>query len=197
MSAEPEDVSGLVRAAVAGDREAWESIVARYTPLLMSVLRGYRLAEDDIRDITQTVWLRLVSHLDALREPRALPGWLITTTRNETIRTLKLISRTKPVAAIFDSPGSLSDEHSLDEDLLRVERREALLEALAELNDRDRELLILVSTDPPIPYVDIGKRLNIPVGSIGPTRARALAKLRSCPSLVALNGEARVTAERR
>jgi RNA polymerase sigma factor (sigma-70 family) len=191
------DVPELVRAAASGDRGAWEAIVLRYTPLLMSVLRGYRLPEDDLRDIAQTVWLRLVEHLDTLREPRALPGWLITTTRNETIRTLKVQAKTRPVAVIFDADGPDSDSGSLDEDLLRIERREALLEAFAELTDRDRELLILLTADPPVPYADIGRKLSIPVGSIGPTRARALAKLRACPSLVALGSTARINAERR
>lgn len=194
MDDEP-DVSELVQAAVLGDGKAWEGIVQRYSPLLMSVVRGYRLSETDVRDIAQTVWLRLVEHLADLREPRALPGWLITTTRNEAIKTLKVLARTTPVD--FFETGARDDGDAIDEDLLRVERREALLEAFAELGDRDRELLILLTADPAVPYAEISRKLNIPIGSIGPTRARALAKLRACPSLVALSDAAAITTERR
>jgi len=126
-----EAVTELVLGAAAGDREAWEALVRRFTPLLMSVVRGYRLPEDEVRDIAQTVWLRLVEHLAALREPRALPGWLITTARNEALRLLKARTRTLPVAVVFDSEEHTSEKGSIDEDLLRIERREALLEAFA------------------------------------------------------------------
>lgn len=182
------DVAELIHSALLGEGEAWESIVNRYTPLLMSVLRGYRLRETDVSDIAQTVWLRLVEHLGDLRQPRALPGWLITTARNEAIKTLKSNVRSTPVDQI-DSAAYAGDVlvESIDDDLLRTERREALLEAFADLCDRDRDLLILLSADPAIPYVEISRRLNIPIGSIGPTRARALAKLRTSQALVALS----------
>ena len=187
------DVAELIERAVEGDADAWQGIVHRYTPLLMSVLRGYRLCEADLRDITQTVWLRLVEHLSDLREPRALPGWLITTTRNEAIKTLRSNQRATPVDS---AEMVIKDDVALDDDLLRVERREALLEAFAELNDLHRELLTLLSADPAVPYAEISARLHIAVGSIGPTRARALDKLRQCPSLKALGDSIPVSLRR-
>ncbi len=194
MDDEGPEVAELVVAAMRGDGAAWDEIVQRYTPLLMSVLRGFRLPEADVRDIVQTVWLRLVEHLGGLREPRALPGWLVTTTRNEAIKTLKARSRSMPLD-VFEGRDA-NDGVSIDEDLLRVERREALLEAFAELGHRDRELLVLLTADPAVPYAEISRRVGIPIGSIGPTRARALSKLRACPSLVALSDATVIVTER-
>jgi RNA polymerase sigma factor (sigma-70 family) len=195
MDDEP-GVTDLVRAATDGDAAAWDALVARYTPLVLSIVRGYRLQESDVRDIFQTVWLRLVEHLRNLREPRALPGWLITTSRNESLRTLKLQARMRPVPVVFESDAALSaEDRSIEDDLLRVERREAVLEAFAELGDRDRELLRLLAADPPVPYVEISQQLHMSIGSIGPTRARILTKLREHPSVAALS-DAVAAAER-
>ena len=186
MENEP-TVTALVEAAVRGDQAAWGGIVERYTPLLMSVLRGYRLREDDLRDVAQTVWLRLVEHLGHLREPRALPMWIITTAKNESVRVLKARARTQPFSAVYEDDADVPqtpDTEDLDAALLRDERRTALLAAFAELSSRDRELLTLLVADPPIPYAEISSRLEMPIGSIGPTRARVLAKLRGSASLV-------------
>ena len=79
-------VTWLVDAAAAGDEQAWQEIVHRYTPLLGSVIRSFRLSAQESQDIAQTVWLRLVEHLSGLREPRALPMWIITTSRREARR---------------------------------------------------------------------------------------------------------------
>ncbi|MET0694980.1 MAG: sigma-70 family RNA polymerase sigma factor [Propionibacteriaceae bacterium] len=183
MDSEQEDsgpsVTELVQAAVAGDQQAWDALVARYSPLLMSVLRKYRLGNDDIHDIAQTVWLRMIENLGNLREPRALPSWIITTARNESLRVLKAGARTRPFSSMFDGEAPMPDKgEAVDDDLLLAERREALLEAFAELSDRERELLTLLVADPAVPYVEIGRRLGMAVGSIGPTRARILGKLR-------------------
>lgn len=191
MEDEP-TVPELVQAAVRGEQSAWAAIVERYTPLLMSVLRGYRLGEDDLRDVAQTVWLRLVEHLGQLREPRALPMWIITTAKHESVRVLKARARTQPFSAVFEDEADVpqtADTEDLDAALLRDERRTALLSAFAELSARDRELLTLLLADPPIAYADISSRLGMPIGSIGPTRARALAKLRGAPSLVAFDDD--------
>jgi RNA polymerase sigma factor (sigma-70 family) len=185
-----QSVADLVHAAVLGDEEAWDALIERYSPLLMSVLRRYRMSGDDIRDVAQTVWLRLIENLGNLREPRALPSWIITTARNESLRVLKGAARTRPFSSIFEGEAPLpSDASGVDDDLLLAERREAMLEAFAELNDRERELLRLLVADPAVPYVEIGRRLGMKVGSIGPTRARILDKLRQYPSIAAFEVE--------
>ncbi len=180
-------VAPLVEAARSGDADAWDALVDRYLPLVTGLIARHRLKGADADDVNQSVWLRLVEHLGDLREPEALPGWLATTTRNECLRVLRGGRRSTPVdpqgATVLDVAVV---ESSWEEDLVRDQRHQALLEALRQLPEARRELLMLLLTDPPIPYTEISDRLGIPVGSIGPTRARALAQLRRSPALAAL-----------
>jgi RNA polymerase sigma factor (sigma-70 family) len=179
-------LQALVSSAREGDQVAWNAIVERFLPLVCALVRRHRLSDADGDDVCQTVWLRLVEHLDDLREPAALPGWISTTTRNECLRLIAARKRMTPVDPM-DS-GSLED--AIDDvaavDLIAIEERQALRDGLAELPSGRRELLMLLLTDPPIPYADISERLGIPVGSIGPTRARALDQLRNTRALRAL-----------
>jgi RNA polymerase sigma factor (sigma-70 family) len=191
-------VTDLVSDAVSGNQEAWDALVERYSPLLMSVLRRYRMSSDDLYDVAQTVWLRMIENLGKLREPRALPGWIVTTARNESLRVLKAGARSRPFSSLYEGEAPMpSDDSEVDDDLLLEERRVALLEAFAELADRERELLKLLVADPPLPYAEIGSRLDMKVGSIGPTRARILEKLRRYPSIVAFGGEHGLSTARR
>ncbi|HEY0486059.1 MAG TPA: sigma-70 family RNA polymerase sigma factor [Mycobacteriales bacterium] len=180
-------VRELVGAAAGGDQNAWSHLVERYMPLVRSVIRSYGLTGQNAEDVAQTLWLRLVEHLGDIREPRALPGWITTTTRNECLQLLKSTRRTVPVGAVVEPGPSVPAGPALDEALLRAERREALLQALAELPDHQRRLLVLLVADPPLSYAEIGRRLGIPVGSIGPTRARALQRLRECHTVIAMS----------
>lgn len=174
-------VAALVAAAGAGDQEAWRELVHRYSPLLVTVIRRFRLTPSETEDVAQTVWLRLVEYLGSLREPRAIPRWIITTGRRETIRYLSAQQRTSP-----SDPQEMefeSDGRDPDDELLRAERHEALLAGLAELPPRQRDLLLLLVEDPPPSYAEISERTGIPQGSIGPTRARALERLRRTPPI--------------
>ena len=183
----PEPLSTLVPAAREGDQHAWDAIVDRFLPLVGAIVRGHRLSEADGDDVSQTVWLRLVEHLGALREPDALPGWIRTTTHNECLRLLAARGRVRPVDPQEDAGArggldAVADDVAGD-DLLAAERRQLLREALAELPEGRRALLLLLLEDPPVGYEEIGRRLGIPVGSIGPTRARALDQLRRTRAL--------------
>jgi RNA polymerase sigma factor (sigma-70 family) len=172
-------LQALVSSARDGDQDAWNAIVERYLPLVCALVRRHRLSEADGDDVCQTVWLRLVEHLDDLREPAALPGWISTTTRNECLRLIAARKRMTPVDPMDSSSlGGVSEDLS-DADLLAVERNLALREGLLELPAGRRDLLLMLLDDPPIPYAEISDRLGIPVGSIGPTRARALDQLRN------------------
>ncbi len=180
-----DEVTELVAAAARGEQDAWNELVGRYVPLVLSVIRKHRLSEHDAADVNQTVWLRLVEHLHEIREPRALPMWIITTTRHECFRVLKSARHTRPFDAL--TAASIADEAGgteVDEELLRLERQQVLREAFAQLSARCQELLSLLIADPPIPYAEISGRLDMPVGSIGPTRARCLDRLREAPALV-------------
>lgn len=178
------DVGALVDRARQGDQQAWDELVERFLPLVSALIARHRLRGHDADDVNQTVWLRLVEHLADLREPRALPGWIATTTRHECLRVIDRSRRTLAVdpqsTPQFDRP---DEQGALDDGLLALERQQALRAALAELPEDRRELLTLLLADPPLPYREVSRLLGIPVGSIGPTRARALDQLRSSNAL--------------
>ena len=177
----------VVEAANSGDREAWHWLVKRYAPLVIGVTARYRLGADDAADVSQAVWLKLVEHLDDIREPRALPGWLVTTTRNEALRLLKSRQRAVPVDPLFAfGLEEATDAGSIDDEILRDEQHHALREGLRELRPQHRDLLVLLLTDPPLSYDDISRKLGMPIGSIGPTRARCLEALRRTAALKSL-----------
>ncbi len=179
-------VGDLVAAAARGEQAAWNALVQRYLPLVYSIIRRYRLSDKDAEDVSQTVWLRLVEHLDAIREPKALPGWIATTTRHEVLAVLGAKRRTDPIDPasnwILDLQGNFVD---LDDELLRAEAATALRNGLAELEPDQRTLLLLLVKDPPVSYGDISRITGMPVGSIGPTRARCLKKLKATSSVQA------------
>lgn len=172
----------LVAGALAGDEGSWSEIVRRHTNLVMARVRQFRLTPQQAEDVAQTVWLNLLEHLADLREPAALPGWISTATRHECIRMTNLSRRSIPVdptTGRFD----VQDDGELDVELLRSERHAALRAALAEIPEHQRDLLLLLSTDPPPSYQEVSARLGIPVGSIGPTRQRGLARLRQTAAI--------------
>jgi RNA polymerase sigma factor (sigma-70 family) len=176
-------VADLVARAGTGDQQAWNALVDRFLPLVTSVISRFRLSHADAEDVNQTVWLRLVEHLDDLREPGALPGWLVTTTRNEALRLVRKSDRQRPIDPHTWHEPDAAAETSVDDLLLREERHHALVDGLGELRPESRELLLFLLSDPPLSYAEIGRRLGRPVGSIGPTRARVLAELRATPTL--------------
>ena len=184
---EDSSVAVLVARARDGDKRAWDAIVDRYAPLIWSICRRYRLDRADTDDVGQSVWLRLVDQLMQLREPEALPGWLATTTRRECGRLLTGSRRQEALGTALD-PADIPDQGlaAAEEEVLAAERHAALREAFAELPPRCQDLLGLLSTDPPIPYAEISAKLGIPIGSIGPNRARCLDRLRRHPAVAAL-----------
>lgn len=177
---QPDGLSAMVARARDGDQDAWNALVERYLPLVCGMIARGGLRGADAEDVNQTVWLRLVEHLAEIREPQALPGWIATTTRRECLRVLRkqsrLVSVDPQVGTQLETPPSGVE---LDGELLEVERRQALRDGLAELPADRRTLLLLLLEDPPVPYREVSKRLGIPIGSIGPTRVRALAQLRN------------------
>ncbi|MEU1756165.1 sigma-70 family RNA polymerase sigma factor [Micromonospora matsumotoense] len=189
-------VTSLLAAAAGGDESAWAELVRRYTPLVYSVIRAYELSRADAADVNQTVWLRLVEQLGRVRQPEALPGWLATTARRECYRLSRLSRRAQPVDPYDDALGTyhgFSRElagmaPAPDDELLRAERRQALREGFVQLPPRCQALLALLTADPPMSYREVAERLDIPVGSIGPTQARCLRRLRECPAIVGFLG---------
>ena len=191
------ELADLVHAAQEGDQAAWNALVDRFLPLVTAVVRRFRLSSADADDVNQTVWLRLVEHLDEIREPRAVPGWLVTTTRNEALRVIKRRARDVTLDPHGRTLGLLHEVNDMDEGMMRAERSQALRDALLELSPARRELLTLLLADPPMSYDEISSRLGIPIGSIGPTRARALEQLRNTDAMRALMASATPASEAR
>ena len=178
-------VADLVARAAASDEAAWHELVDRYAPLVWSICVRHQLSRTDIEDVGQTVWLRLVEHLENLREPAALPGWLATTTQRECVRVLKAHRRCEVFGTDPDNGGLPleTDSTMIEEEVLMAERNALLRAAFAELPEDSQRLITLLMSDPPLSYVEIGEILGMPPGSIGPTRQRCLNRLRRSPYL--------------
>jgi RNA polymerase sigma factor (sigma-70 family) len=180
-------VARLVAQARDGDKQAWDAIVVRYAPLIWSICRRYQLDRCDADDVAQSVWLRLVDQLEFIREPAALPGWIATTTRRECGRLVTAARRREAFGSGLDAediPDGRPDE--AEAEVLMAERNAALREALGALPIPCQRLLALLIADPPVPYADISTELGIAVGSIGPSRARCLDRVRRHPAVAAL-----------
>jgi RNA polymerase sigma factor (sigma-70 family) len=171
--------AALVSQATAGDRDAWDEIVERYAPLIWSICRRHGLGSADAADVAQAVWLHLVDQLDHLRDPGALAGWLATTTNRECLRRLLGRGPGRLATRLADSPPSAIGV-VIDEEIL-AGRQMALRAAFAGLPSRCQQLLSMLTSDPPCSYAEISAALGIPVGSIGPYRARCLDRLRRHP----------------
>jgi RNA polymerase sigma factor (sigma-70 family) len=183
-------VDDLVTRARNHDKQAWDALVERYAPLIWSICRKHRLNDADAEDVGQTVWLQLVTQLDRVRDPRALPGWLVTTTQRECGRVLRATraSRGTQAAGYLPDAESIPDAQAeiAERELLQAERDAALRAALTCLPPGCQRLIAILIEDPPVPYATISGKLGIPIGSIGPNRARCLEKLRRHPAIAAL-----------
>jgi RNA polymerase sigma factor (sigma-70 family) len=172
------EVADLVRAAGAGDQGAWNSLVDRYSGLVWHIARGHRLGDADASDVAQTVWLRLVESLPRLREPAAVGGWLATTARNESLRLLRRSGREIVGADLGLEATPADDSYSPEAVVEAHERRDLVRRALDHLPLRCQTLLRALAFGPDDSYADISAALDMPVGSIGPTRGRCLDRLR-------------------
>jgi RNA polymerase sigma factor (sigma-70 family) len=146
--------------------------------MVWSVARGYRLSAADAADVSQTTWLRLVEHLDRIEQPERLGAWLATTARHEALRVARQASRQLPVGDDITIDLVAAEGASTDAALLADERAHELWALVTRLPVRCRLILRLLTADPPLSYRDLGEALEMPTGSIGPTRALCLKHLR-------------------
>jgi RNA polymerase sigma factor (sigma-70 family) len=173
----------LVLACRRGDAAAWEALVARYQRLVYTVPRRAGLSDDLAADVFQHVFATLVEQLDRIEQPGRLAAWLVTTARRETWR----VGRRESAAGrltrgedVTEEAREIPDTQPLpDELLLRLEEQHLVRQAVEALDERCRTLLLLLFYQPePPPYAEIATALGTSEGSIGPTRARCLQKLR-------------------
>jgi RNA polymerase sigma factor (sigma-70 family) len=174
---------GMLEAASRGDAAAWESLIERFGPRLCAIVRTYRLPAHVTDDVLQTTWLRLLEHGDSIRNPAALGAWLETIARRECLRHLQAGRREQATGDDMLEP---EPAHAVDvANLVAREHRTAIQRALAALPRHQRRLLALLFALEEPSYETISSRLDMPIGSIGPTRARSLERLRQDEALIA------------
>jgi RNA polymerase sigma factor (sigma-70 family) len=173
-----ERIARLVSAARQGSEDALGEIVTELSPLLWQVARAAGLSSSDAEDVLQTVWMRLLAHLDGIHASAALTGWLVTTTRREAWRVSAAARRQLPadteLFSMLPDQGRGSEEQVIIDD-----QRRALWQAIGQLSPRCQELLRIVAFVPRPDYAAVAAKLGMPTGSVGPTRGRCLAKLRA------------------
>jgi RNA polymerase sigma factor (sigma-70 family) len=175
---EQDVVAGLVRGAAQGDDRCWATLVDRFSKLVWSIARSFNLSDADAADVSQTTWMRLAEHVDRIDHPERVGAWLATTARRECMRVKRLSTRAVPTEDLDDLDLAEVDTIPADARLLVGLRDRSLWHAFSGLPERQRTLLLLLVADPPLSYREIADTLDIPIGSIGPTRARTLVGLR-------------------
>lgn len=174
----------LVAAALDGEEWAWDALVRRYRGLVGTIARAYRVGRASADDVEQLVWMRLYENLGRIRRPEALGGWIASVTRNACLRLKQRQDREVP--SDEELTRDLTTEESIEAELLATERSVALRQALGSLPRRRRQLLEALLDQPDLTHEELGRRIGMPTGSIGPTRFRSIEALRSVPALAAL-----------
>jgi RNA polymerase sigma factor (sigma-70 family) len=167
--------AALLRAAGDGDRAAWEEIVRRYRGLITATVRSFRLQDADAHDAEQRTWLRLVEHHRRLRDPEHLGGWLATTASREC---LGILRGHRGVADLEDADGLPDPYGDVEQRVVDADEAEHLWNVVTLLPPRGRAVVHALFAEERLPYAEVARATGIPVGSLGPTRARVLRQLR-------------------
>jgi RNA polymerase sigma factor (sigma-70 family) len=175
-SADDAELIEVVAQARAGANAAWEILIERFGGLVAAIARRCRLSDADVAEVSQTTWLRLVENLDRIQQPERLGAWLATTSRRESLRIATRRAVVSPSEAVYLMADDEADP--LDAALLKEEQTRAIRMAADRLSPHCRRLLGVLMGDDDLPYKTIAEQLNMPIGSIGPTRGRCLEHLR-------------------
>jgi RNA polymerase sigma factor (sigma-70 family) len=165
----------LLRKARSGDSEAWNALVEQMSPIIWSIARSFRLDHATAKDVAQTVWVKLVENCDRIEDPDRLPGWISTTCRREAMSAVNGLKRMTPSDFEYDIQ---DPSDPVEQRLIDHEDHDEVRAAFDTLDQSDRELLRLTVLEPVLSYEEISQVTGRPVGSLGPTRARALQRLR-------------------
>ncbi len=166
----------LLAMAASGDQTAWNELVDRFGQMVWSIARSFRLDDATAKDVSQTVWLRLVENCHRIDDPERLPGWLATTCRREALRVKGMRDRVVPTDFQYDVP---DESASLESMLVEDEEAREVVIAFGSLSDECQQLLRLLTTEPPLSYEEISEIIGRPIGSLGPTRSRCLERLKA------------------
>ena len=182
----PPTDADLVARCREGDAQAWQALVMRYQRLVYAIVRRFGDDEHTAADVFQTVFSRLLAHLPRLTDPSRLQAWIVTTAKREALLLRSRARRTDSLTRHDEAGEAGADWEPADEAagpeavLADLQQQHRVRLALDRMDERCRQLLGLLfrDEDDSVAYDEVGRRLGIPVGSIGPTRARCLGKLR-------------------
>jgi RNA polymerase sigma factor (sigma-70 family) len=166
----------LLELARQGNQLAWKQLVDQYDRLVWSVAGSFRLQAADVHDVAQTTWLRLVQNLHTIREPERLPKWLAVTATRESLSVLRKASMHNLTPIMEETPDPAIDPATgaVNRDAARE-----LWATVADLPPRQQRLVIALFREEMDSYNAVATKCSMPIGSIGPTRARALSRLRA------------------
>lgn len=176
----------LVARCIGGDGAAWAILVQRYQRLVYAIVSRMGLDEHMAADVFQTVFARLFEHLPRINDPGRLQAWIVTTAKREALLQRNRDQRMVSITHVGPDNGDglewdLADESpGAEEAMDELQQRHQVRNAMDRLDDRCRNLLLLLfcDEDAKLAYEEVARRLSMTVGSIGPTRARCLDKLR-------------------
>jgi RNA polymerase sigma factor (sigma-70 family) len=180
-------VTDLMARAGSGEKQAWDTLVERYSPLIWSSCRRHRLGDADARAVGQSIWRQLVHQLDRVQDPGALAGWLAAAAWRECGNMQSAEGGLQIAGEVADAgrqPGY--QPRTAEQERLAAECHATLREAFSRLSPSCQRLLTLLIDEPPVLDTEISARLSIPVGCIGPARIRCLEELRHDPAIAAL-----------
>lgn len=190
-----EPLGSLALRAQEGDDDAWRELVDRHAGLVWSIIRTFAIGPDAQDDVFQTVWLRLAESLATIREPERLAAWLARVARNEAVAVYR--SRRRVVPSEEPGAGMVRTLPDPSEGLTRSEEHLAVKRGLAAIGRKCQRLLTLLVATPELSYAEVSELLEIPVGSIGPRRARCLRALRRTAPIRGLQDPGGASDERR
>jgi RNA polymerase sigma factor (sigma-70 family) len=180
LTADPDVVDRSIAELLAGigdrDPASWSEIVRRFEPMLLGRARRYQLQQSDVLDAVQTTWLRLAENWHRVENPERLGGWLATTLHRECLRILRARRSIAPDDGLVER--ATDPNTGPEQRLVAAETVAAVRRLIDGLHARHRELLDALFDGDDRPYADLSRRMSIPIGSIGPTRARCLRRLR-------------------
>lgn len=172
----PSEIAALLHAAVEGDSSAWTEIVVRCGRLVSTTVHSYRLQDADALDAIQMTWLRLLTRGRRIQDPDRLTGWLVTTARRECLAILRRSKKITYRDETVDTPADSSE--CPEQRFLAGEEVMVVRGLVAELPVRGQRVVRALFSESPRPYSEIASMLGIPIGSLGPIRARTLRQLR-------------------
>lgn len=174
------DLPSIWSRVVRGDASAWQQLVDGYAGLVYTVARRAGLSAPDAEDCAQQTWLALYRNRKKIKDPEALPAWLIRSTHRRAVHICQKYARESPTASADIDPNRQVDGAALpDEIMAKLESRAVLEAAVAQLDGRCRKLVTWLFLSPEhISYDDVSRRLGVNPNSLGPLRSRCLKRLR-------------------